>query len=255
MILLYQQGGGSIEVQLLNKRNPALWGLLKRQAIQYLEGQSPDSAKFLEDGPVEMWSGTNSFDDRFDLLYLKVSIEACLKFELEAQTRGYTYWLVADALKKLNNPIRFIAVDALPVDADVVTTPTLAESSATVELALQDFKTLLSSSGAPRAIDRLHTALHAYLIEICRKNNIHYEDDAKTTTLFKGIRENHPKFQSITESRQIVQALASIVDALNPVRNRHSMAHPTPQLLDEPEALLVANAVRTLLHYLNMKLQ
>jgi hypothetical protein len=33
------------------------------------------------------------------------------------------------------------------------------------------------------------------------------------------------------------------------------MAHPNEDLLEEPEAMLAANAVRSLLHYLNMKLR
>jgi hypothetical protein len=49
--------------------------------------------------------------------------------------------------------------------------------------------------------------------------------------------------------------MAQIVDVLNPVRNQKSMAHPNEDLLEEPEAMLVANAVRTLLHYLNAKLE
>jgi hypothetical protein len=49
-------------------------------------------------------------------------------------------------------------------------------------------------------------------------------------------------------------AFATVVDALNPVRNRGSMAHANATLLDEPEAMLVINAVRTLLHYLNAKI-
>jgi hypothetical protein len=53
----------------------------------------------------------------------------------------------------------------------------------------------------------------------------------------------------------MLRALATIVDTLNPLRNSKSMAHPTEELLDEPEAMLAANAVRSLLHYLNSKLQ
>jgi hypothetical protein len=53
----------------------------------------------------------------------------------------------------------------------------------------------------------------------------------------------------------MLRGIAQIVDALNPIRNRKSMAHPTEELLEEPEAMLAANAVRSLLHYLNMKLR
>jgi hypothetical protein len=49
--------------------------------------------------------------------------------------------------------------------------------------------------------------------------------------------------------------LGRVVEALNPARNDHSLAHPSEQLLDEPEALLFVNAVKSLLHYLNAKLR
>jgi hypothetical protein len=49
--------------------------------------------------------------------------------------------------------------------------------------------------------------------------------------------------------------MATVVDVLNPLRNKASVAHPNEQLLAEPEALLVINSVRTLLNYLDLKLQ
>jgi hypothetical protein len=52
----------------------------------------------------------------------------------------------------------------------------------------------------------------------------------------------------------MLRGLAQIVDAMNPVRNNSSLAHPNENLIEEPEAMLAANAVRSLLHYLNMKL-
>ena len=42
---------------------------------------------------------------------------------------------------------------------------------------------------------------------------------------------------------------------MNPVRNYGSLAHPNENPLEEPEAMLAVNAVRSLLHYLNMKLR
>jgi hypothetical protein len=46
----------------------------------------------------------------------------------------------------------------------------------------------------------------------------------------------------------------SILDALNPARNRGSLAHPNDVLLDESEAVLFINAARTTLQYLDAKL-
>ena len=48
--------------------------------------------------------------------------------------------------------------------------------------------------------------------------------------------------------------MGAILDALNPVRNRASVAHPNPSLLEQHEAMLVVNSTRTILHYLDSKL-
>jgi Abortive infection C-terminus len=76
--------------------------------------------------------------------------------------------------------------------------------------------------------------------------------DPLITALFGLIRQHHPKLQNHrpgVEAQKILRGMAQIVDALNPARNRKSVAHPTGELLEEPEAMLVANAVRSLLHY------
>jgi hypothetical protein len=52
---------------------------------------------------------------------------------------------------------------------------------------------------------------------------------------------------------RVLQSMATILDALNPVRNNASAAHPNEHLLGEPEASLVINTVRTLLNYLENK--
>jgi len=41
---------------------------------------------------------------------------------------------------------------------------------------------------------------------------------------------------------------------MNPIRNEASVAHPNKDLLDPPEAALVSNTARTILHYLDKKL-
>ena len=52
----------------------------------------------------------------------------------------------------------------------------------------------------------------------------------------------------------MLRAMASVLDAMNPVRNMASVAHPNQKLLAEPEAMLVMNACRTVLQYLDAKL-
>ena len=53
---------------------------------------------------------------------------------------------------------------------------------------------------------------------------------------------------------KLVSAMATVADVLNPLRNKASVAHPNEQLLPEAEALLFINSARTLLNYLDSKI-
>ena len=261
MLILYQTGS-SPEIELLEEHHQAQWELVKRQAVRYLRLKSESTcAKVLEEGSFSLWSGTNSFGDRFELLYAQVPMERYLELEREVDSgqRDWLYGEIADALQGTSNtPIRFIAVDAECEEGHPVPTPTLKITSSTVERALSDLEALLTKGGAVSGVDRVHTALHGYLRAVCTQASISFKEDADITTLFKLIREQHPMLQASPpgwESVRVVRALAQVVDAMNPVRNHKSLAHPNEELLEEPEARLVVNSVRTLLHYLNAKLR
>jgi hypothetical protein len=140
----------------------------------------------------------------------------------------------------------------------VVTITSLRVTSAVVERALLDAEKLMASSGATSGVDRAHTALHGYLSQVCSDAKITTGQDPSMTQLFKLLRAQHPKFQSLGPRSEDVSklfgAMATVVDVLNPIRNKASVAHPNPALLAEPEALLVINSVRTLLNYLDSRL-
>ena len=55
-------------------------------------------------------------------------------------------------------------------------------------------------------------------------------------------------------TRVVLNSLASVIDALNPLRNHGTLAHANEHLIDAPEAMLYVNAVKTLMHYINVKL-
>jgi hypothetical protein len=223
-----------------------------------------DSADLLENNLFEMWSGSNDFGDQFELLYMKTSLTKYLEFEdKQLEHSGadvaYSTYQVAHALEKLNHPIRFIAIDIDTEQVEAVPAPELKITSDVVERALSDFEALArSKGGAVSGVDRIHTTLHGYFEAVCSEAKISFNPDSSTTTLFSLIRQQHPALQKKPpgiEADKVLRAMAQIVDVLNPVRNQKSMAHPNEDLLEEPEAMLIVNAVRTLLHYLNDKLQ
>lgn len=135
--------------------------------------------------------------------------------------------------------------------------PELATRSEAAERALADVEALIDSTGAPSAVDRIHTALHGYLEALCKESNIAFTPDISVTRLFKLLRQQHPGLQPAGpragDITKILRATASILDALNPVRNRASGAHPNPEVLNPPEAMLVVNLTRSILHFIDSR--
>jgi hypothetical protein len=129
-------------------------------------------------------------------------------------------------------------------------------NSAVVERAIGNVEALIQTSGAVSRVDRIHTALHGYLRAVCDVENIVYGKDDSMTKLLKLLRQHHPALRNLGARSQdierILQSSASIMDALNPIRNNASVAHPNKDLLNK-EAMLVINVMRTLLHYLDAK--
>jgi hypothetical protein len=257
MLILFSTGG-SQRIRLIQPMASEFWEPIKHLAVRLLRQSMPSAAQLLEKYPFEIWQGTNDFGDEFELLYLNAPLNNYLEIEQRLPFTKMEAKAIAAALEKLNRAIRFVAVDIDTDHKEVVSAPTLKITSDVVERALSDFATLAhSKGGAISGVDRLHTALHGYFEAVCDVATIAYNPDSSITALFSLIRQHHPALQRKppgTEAEKIFRAMAQIVDILNPVRNQKSMAHPSEALLEEPEAMLVANSVRTLLHYLNSKL-
>jgi hypothetical protein len=137
--------------------------------------------------------------------------------------------------------------------------PSLAITSDVVSRAIADAEALIRTTGSTSAVDRVHTTLHGYLKEVCRAASISIQDSAPITVLFRQLRTHHPKFQStqqnINHTDRVMNSMATIMDALNPIRSHGSVAHPNASLLEEPEATLVLNASRTILQYISSVLK
>lgn len=137
-------------------------------------------------------------------------------------------------------------------------TLSLSITSNVVEHAISDAEILIRENGATSGIDRIHTTLHGYLIALCDQSGITHNNSTNITGLFSLLRQQHARLQPVgpraNDITTVLRALASIVDAMNPVRNQASVAHPNPVLLAEDEAWLVINAARTFLQYLNRKI-
>lgn len=145
-------------------------------------------------------------------------------------------------------------LEAVPLIA--AATPQI--TSEVVLRAIADAENLIQSSGPTSAVDRVHTLLHGYLIAVCDAAQVAHKQDDTMVALFRKLEAEHPGVADLgpraQDVKKVLNACASILDAMLPVRNRGSMAHPNAELLGEPEARLVINVGRTVLHYLDAKI-
>ena len=240
------------------------WDKLRGVAIRLLRTRGQrQAADILERIPFELREGFNGFNDEFSVLYWRAPLDRYVKAAewSESKSDRTSFEQIAKVVGEVATTtyIRFVAVD---IDMDegpaAVPHPNLAITSDVVDRALKDAERLVGTSGAVSAIDRMHTAFHGYLKKACEKAGLPYGDDPSITELFKLVRTQHPAFSGATiygdEVRRVANTFASAVDALNTIRNNATLAHPNDALLDAPEAMLMINAVRTLLQYLNARL-
>jgi hypothetical protein len=130
-----------------------------------------------------------------------------------------------------------------------VSTKQLYVTNATVERAIQDTKILIEKNGATSGVDRIHTALHGYLREVCRQAGITFSEGETLTQVFKKLKANHPALQNggarQDDIDQIINSFSNSLDKLNPIRNKASLSHPNEELLEEDEAMFVVNSAQT----------
>jgi hypothetical protein len=161
-------------------------------------------------------------------------------------------------VEEISGFVRFVSVET-DARQEPVASPVLAITSDVVDRALRDAERLLATEGATSGVDRVHTAFHGYLLAVINRAGLPSSENAGITELFKTIRDQHPGFQRMgprqMDITRLTRALATIVDTLNPVRNQASVAHPNEVLLEEPEAMLVINCVRSMLHYLDARVR
>ena len=149
--------------------------------------------------------------------------------------------------------------ERLETQSEMVNDLTLSSSPEAVKLALEEAATSIRRGNVSSAVDRTHTAVHGYLKHLCTESGIALGNRVEVTKVFKLLRTNHPalKHQESwpSEVDKTLRGLATALDAINTLRNHASLAHSSSNLLAEAEATLAVNAARSILHYINDKLQ
>lgn len=159
---------------------------------------------------------------------------------------------------RLSANTEVVAIIARLESGPLISDVKLQVTSEVVLRAGADAETLIRASGPTSAVDRIHTVLHGYLQAICTAAGVPYRPTDSMVAIFRTLEAGHPMLADLgpraQDVKKVLNALASVLDAMLPVRNQASVAHPNTELLDEPEARLIINASRTILHYLNDKL-
>ena len=152
-----------------------------------------------------------------------------------------------------------------------VASPAPSVTSAVVERALADAERAIAAGAAASAVDRAHTALHGYLLAVCAAPGLsplgrsdqaagraEGNKEPRIDELLAHLRQHHPALVAAgpraSDVTKLLRTMAQAAEALNPLRNHASVAHPVAAVLDPPEAMLAVNAARTLLHYVDAKL-
>jgi len=196
-------------------------GTTREKFIAIFEDSTPKEQAMIIKGSVQRFPVSVNFDTRTEELKRELLLEA-------------------DKLEKIN----------------LVANPDLILTSEVVFESLEDAESLIRERKPVSAVDRVHTAFHGYLRYLCTEDNIEFDKSDDLVALVKKVVGNHSKL-SIADKEQeiknIIRNIASISDSLNPIRNSGSLAHPNENLLEDAEATLVINCVRTLLIYFDTK--
>lgn len=221
-----------------------------------------DAADLLDRTPFNLYEARNHFNDEFGVLRFEVSLARYEELRL-SRTDPYSRHLlgaIAEVFWELRIYIRIIVAE-ITEDSGLVAPPDPPITLEVVDRALRDAEILLAQAGPVSAVDRVHTALHGYLLDQCRRAGIANEvGDPNSSRLF-GLIQRHPAFTQpqagpwASQMTSLMRALGSIISVLEPLRNRGSVAHPNEELLSQAEAMLFINSARTVIHYLAAKLQ
>ncbi|MBI5536572.1 MAG: abortive infection family protein [Deltaproteobacteria bacterium] len=108
----------------------------------------------------------------------------------------------------------------------------------------------------PRTVRVGSTQLRA---AVCTEAAIPVDVGSGATRLFALLQRHHPALAQAgpraDDVTKISRAMGSIVDALDPIRNRATDDHPNDAVLGQAEAILTINAMRTLLHCIDARLR
>lgn len=265
MPTIYSHRSGAQDFRVLEERySREEWEGLRDLMRQLLEKRGSSTAlTLLKRFDWIVMNATNHFEDDFGILYASVSLpeytsNAHLEGDAGAKKAAEVLANTITEIQPEHSYIRHVAFELnTKPKALLISPPEPSHTSAYVERALADADRLLQAGSAVSAVDRTHTALVGYLRLACKGIGVPTEESDGLAALLKKLGKNHPGLEGHAHMDHIGKVLRSagaILDALDPIRNRGSMAHANHELLEEPEARLIINVSRSLFHYIDSRL-
>lgn len=208
-----------------------------------------------------LFDGTNGFGDDFAVLAASVKWEEYLSLNSRREQLFRDVQSLARIVQRAaHDNIRFVSFGFDPASENFprVEIPAVVETGEVVREVLRDMESTLRDGRPLSGVDRAHTALHGHIEHILSQAGIPFAPDSQITFLFRELTQKHPAFSGNLalgpHINNAIGGLARVVDALGPVRNRGSIAHPNGNLLDAPEAALFVDSANTLLGYIERRL-
>lgn len=264
IISLYH-GSGALGYE---PEGPALpddeWQKFRQTALKLLTRRGKTKAAgYLESGGFVFLNGTNHFRDEFCVLHRTTTLDDYDRWDEISRipNERAAFDDIARTLNEIGQPVRFIGVQLVHDNSPgPVPSPRIENTSDVVERALFDAERMVTDGNPVNAVDRAHTALHGFLKQTCAEAGLVIPgSDPSLTDLVKVLRTQHPRFTSTPNHNEhvgtVLKAMGAVCDALNPIRNRSSMAHANEILVDDADAMLAINASRTIIHYVHHRLQ
>ena len=178
------------------------WGYLVGQACSIMEvrGQRK-AAEVLQSHPWSLHVATFGMRDQFLVLGANVSASelAALEYIMDGIAYRDVFRNIVVALADSGLPdIRFVVAEIRREEVRPAVKPAVLHvTSESVKQAIDDVESLIRSSRAESAVDRIHTALHGYLRDVCRAEGLITEKDGSMTinALWRRLCEQHPAFK------------------------------------------------------------
>lgn len=145
-----------------------------------------------------------------------------------------------------------ISIDVLVEEHENIDFSTLGKTK-TIEKALLDAEHFMQMGNYSSAVDRIHTILYGYLRLKLEQKGIEYEESDTIMQLYSKLHNSLEELESSKINGLVKTAIRSasgVVDAINTIRNKHSLSHPNEEIIDEPEAKLVIGLSKHIFDYI-----